>query len=153
MLRVLPLLFLILAGCSTTSSSRATSDRAAWTAAQERWERMRPLNYDYRVSRSCLCRVTDYAVAVRNGRVDSMTALTGGAPSATDAYGEVAGPGPFGPTIDDLFAALDAAIAAGVEIEAAYHPRHGFPTLARPDVAAEAVDGSAANTVYAFEVR
>ena len=112
-------------------------DRAALTAARERWQASGIVDYEYRYTRSCECLPTDLtspSVEVRAGAIVRVwNAQTGvsAPPESFDRY--------F--TVGALFGRIEDALEQGLhELEVQYHPTLGHPTALLIDYDAQVAD-------------
>jgi hypothetical protein len=143
--------FLTAAGVTMALSAggcgASTSPVAGHSAARARWERGAPASYTMTVSRSCECLPEmsgPVAVVVRDGTVESRHYVRSGT-AVTAEYAALF------PTVEGLFALVDAAAREGVTpLEVRYDVALGFPTyIALGDPAID----SPVYTVSAFTPR
>jgi hypothetical protein len=117
----------LLSGCATPAPSpgaELADPRGRWAAAG-----LSSYAYDLEVSCFCIHRGR-YAVEVRSGEVASVRDAQSGDPSPHSRARWVV-------TVDQLFAAIAQAEAAGTPVRAEYHPALGHPTEAEVGLLAD----------------
>ena len=110
--------------------------------AKERWAISGPSDYQLRFERHCEC-LKSWA-----GPVD--VTVEGGLVIAA-MFEDTPAPDGAATTVEGLFAAIDEALADGVETEVTYDPDDGHPVSVRLDLDAIAVDGGLALEVLELE--
>jgi hypothetical protein len=113
--------------------------------ARQRWRRTRPDSYRYQLVVGCFCGLPPQPVTIEV-RGDSVL-------SAVDARGapvRVPSASPYG-TIDDLFDAIERAIAASaVRVDVRYEATRGYPTSIEIDGSTRIADDEIGYTVSGF---
>jgi hypothetical protein len=120
-------LSLLACGTSTEPANGAFVDdrpatRAALQQARGHWNSLGITDYQYAFQRSCFCAPDFRApvrIEVRQGQVAEVASVETGQARPTEGY----------PTVEDLFARLQAALDSGAEnVQVAYDPGLGYPT-------------------------
>lgn len=92
--------------------------------ARARWRAAGITSYRVHVERSCFCLGREPVdVEVRSGAVTSVRITETGAEAPREQW-------ELRPSVDALFARMEAALRAGTEVRAEYHPTLGYPTVA-----------------------
>jgi hypothetical protein len=128
----------LLAACDgSLSPSQLRATRSELNVARRRWTAQGPARYRYRFQYLCFCPaslVTPVEIEVRDGRVASVVDPTTGQPPP-------ASPGRPTPTVEELFAVVEAALDADVDwLDVQYDIVLGYPAVIRVDPDARAVD-------------
>jgi uncharacterized protein DUF6174 len=112
------------------SPSQIRGERSQLTVARGRWAAQGPDSYRYRFQYLCFCPTSQIApveIQVRLGRVVAVLDPASGRPALPDARRPA-------PTVEDLFAVIDEAIARPVDwIDVQYEPVLGYPMVIRVD--------------------
>lgn len=115
----------ILLGLSAGACKSATAPQFALATARARWASVAPVAYTITIARTCECLPEmsgPVTVEVRNGTVVSRHYVRSGA-AVANQYAELF------PSVNGLFALLDAAVRDGVlPLSAQFDPTLGYPT-------------------------
>ena len=132
--------WLALAGSAcdgSLSPSQIRGQRAELTVARGRWASQGPQSYRYRFQYLCFCPatlVTPVEIQVRSGRVVAVLDPATGRPVALE-------PGRPTPTVEDLFAVVEQAIARPVDwLDVQYDLVLGYPAVIRVDPNTRTID-------------
>lgn len=119
------------------SPSQIRGQRAELTVARRRWTTQGPASYRYRFQYLCFCPATLAAaveIHVRDGRVTAVLDPSSGRPAAPAA-------GRPTPTVEDLFAVVEAAIERPVDwLDVQYDLVLGYPAVIRLDPDTRTID-------------
>lgn len=132
------LLGLAAAACDgSLSPSQIRGQRAELTVARRRWADQGPDSYRYRFQYLCFCPsslATPVEIHVRDGRVVAVLDPSSGRPAPSE-------PGRPAPTVEDLFAVVEQAIARPVDwLDVQYDLVLGYPAVIRVDPNTRSVD-------------
>ena len=116
-------LLLAVAGCAVFEPEPLARERQALADARARWARVAATDYAFVYQADCSCfpeLTREVVIHVRDGQVDSVAFVDGGAP-------QIVGEASF-PTIPQLFDRLDAAYAEPTAVvRATFDASRGFP--------------------------
>lgn len=137
--------------CALLSSCSAFTDPSSdLDDARARWRSAEPVSYEFTMERLCFCPreiTSPVIVQVKAGVVESRRYADTGAPVDARFTTEF-------PSIDGVFAIVDAAIARSADkIDAAYDPTRGFPTRIDIDYVTNAIDDELRVRVRDFKPR
>ena len=143
-------LIVVLAACGSDGGAPTEPVSLELARAKLHWAQTAPAAYQITVGHSCFCPVEvarPVVVTVRDGQVESRRYAETGLevdPRLATAF----------PTVDELFAVIDGAIARHAErVDAVYDPVRGFPTSVAIDGKAEIADDEDFYSMQNFVVR
>ena len=143
-------LVVVFAACSTGSGASTEPVGLEFARAKLRWAQTAPAAYQITVGLRCFCPVEvtrPVVVTVRNGQVESRRYAETGV--EVDSRLATAFP-----TVDELFAVIEGAIARHAErVDAVYDPVRGFPISVAIDGKSAIADDESFYSIQDFVVR